>query len=225
MAGNLRPLAALTADRPHPRPLTWPADRVPEIHGASEAPVQPDDQVFTEFGLPRGPVLFHLQQTAQGSVLIPVGEISGDSLRPTASEDALKLTDKDFTAVVGFRHFAMPLALNDAMWRKYKIGELIDVKDAKSGAPATRNIFRDNVPMRPGLTYEQAMTQRGLVVVACNMALTVLSGMAAPKAGVTADKAKAEWSANLLPGVYLAPSGVYAVNRSQEAGCTYCYAR
>ena len=140
-----------------------------------------------------------------------------------SGKDALKLTDKDFTAVVGFRHFSMPLALNDAMWSKYKIGELIDVKDAKTGAPATRNIFRDNVPMRPGLTYEQAMTQRGLVVVACNMALTVLSGMAAPKAGTTADKAKAEWSANLLPGVYLAPSGVYAVNRSQEAGCTYCY--
>jgi len=140
-----------------------------------------------------------------------------------SGKDALKLTDKDFTAVVGFRHFSMPLALNDAMWSKYKIGELIDVKDAKTGAPATRNIFRDNVPMRPGLTYEQAMTQRGLVVVACNMALTVLSGMAAPKAGVTADKAKAEWAANLLPGVYLAPSGVYAVNRSQEAGCTYCY--
>ena len=35
-----------------------------------------------------------------------------------SGKDALKLTDKDFTAVVGFRHFSMPLALNDAMWSK-----------------------------------------------------------------------------------------------------------
>jgi hypothetical protein len=53
---------------------------VPPPPAASEAQVAPDDQVFTEFGLPRGPVLFHLQQMGQGSVLIPVGELSGDSL-------------------------------------------------------------------------------------------------------------------------------------------------
>src|SRR5437867_156219 len=35
---------------------------------------------------------------------------------------ALKLTDKDLTAVVVLRHFAMPLTLNDATWAKYKIG-------------------------------------------------------------------------------------------------------
>jgi hypothetical protein len=28
----------------------------------------------------------------------------------------------------------------------------------------------------------------------------------------------------LLKGVSLGASGVYAVNRAQEAGCTYCYA-
>ena len=63
-----------------------------------------------------------------------------------------------------------------------------------------------------------------MIFVACNMALTVFSGMAAPKAGVTADVAKKEWTANLLPGVHLSASGVYAVNRAQSAGCTYCYA-
>jgi hypothetical protein len=53
---------------------------VPPPPAASEAPIQPDEQVFTEFGLPRGPVLFHLQQSGKSSVLVPVGEISGDSL-------------------------------------------------------------------------------------------------------------------------------------------------
>jgi len=140
-----------------------------------------------------------------------------------STEQAKKLTDKDLTAVVVMRHMAMPLTLNDATWAKYKIGEFLNVKDAKTNAPATRNIFRDNVPLRPGLTYEQMMTNRGLVMVACNLALTVLSGMAAGKVGVPAEQAKKDWEAGLLKGVYLAPSGVYAVNRAQEAGCSYCY--
>ena len=140
-----------------------------------------------------------------------------------STKEAQKLTDKDISAVVVMRHMSMPLLLNDAMWMKYKIGEMLNVKDPKTNAPATRNIFRDNVPMRPGLTYEQVMANRGVVLVACNMALTVLSGMAAPKASVTADVAKKDWAANLIPGVVLAPSGVYAVNRAQESGCTYCY--
>ena len=131
-------------------------------------------------------------------------------------------TDKDMSAVVVYRHFAMPLMLNDAMWAKYHIGEVLKL-NGSTGKPATMNIFRGNIMGRPGMSYEQAMKDRGVIMVACNLALTVISGMAAPNAGVTADQAKADWTANLLPGVALAPSGVYAVSRAQEKHCTYCY--
>ncbi len=139
------------------------------------------------------------------------------------TKSALKVTDKDVNAALVYRHFAMPLMLNDSAWAKYKIGELIGVKDPKTNAPATRNIFRDNILGHPGLTYEQAMAKNGIIMVACNMALTVLSGMTAAKAGVSAEQAAKDWNAALLPGVNLAPSGVYAVNRAQQAGCTYAY--
>jgi hypothetical protein len=140
------------------------------------------------------------------------------------TKSALKVTDKDVNAVVVYRHFAMPLMLNDGIWSKYKIGELIGVKDPKTNAPATRNIFRDNMPLHPGLTYEEAMSKNGVIMVACNMALTVLSGMAAPKASVTPEAAKAEWAATgLLAGANLSASGVYAVNRAQAAGCSYAF--
>jgi hypothetical protein len=138
------------------------------------------------------------------------------------TKDALKLTDADLSSVVVYRHFSMPLMLNDAMWAKYHVGELLKVNDPKTSAPAKRNIFRDNVFGRPGLTYEQAIKTRPVTPVACSVALTVISGMAAPKAGVTADVAKAEWLKNLLPGVVAVPSGVYALNRAQQGGCTYC---
>jgi hypothetical protein len=117
----------------------------------------------------------------------------------------------------------MPLLVNDKVWAKYKVGEVLNVKDPKTNAPATRNMFRDNIPLYPGVTYEKLVTEHGVVLVACNMALTVISGMTAAKAGVTADQAKKEWTAGLLPGVSLAASGVYAVHRAQGAGCTYCY--
>lgn len=140
------------------------------------------------------------------------------------SKQANHLTDADHTAVVSYRHFAMPLTLNDATWAKYKIGEIIHVNDPKTNAPATRNIFRDNVTFYPGLTYESIMANRGVIMTACNLALTVLSGFGAEKAGVSKEQAKADWMAGLLPGVVLLPSGVYAVNRAQEAGCTFCTA-
>jgi hypothetical protein len=140
-----------------------------------------------------------------------------------STKEALKVTDADITGITVFRHFAMPLTLNDSVWAKYKIGEMLKVTDPKTKAPAVRNIFRDNVPLRPGLTYEQEMA-KGVIFVACNLALTVISGMAAPGAGVSADQAKKDFTAGMIPGVYLAASGVYAVNRAQQAGCTYCYA-
>jgi hypothetical protein len=137
-----------------------------------------------------------------------------------STKEALKVTDKDITPVAVFRHFAMPLMLNDAVWAKYHIADLLKVTDPKA---ATKNIFRDNIPLYPGVTYEKLITEHGCVLVACNMALTVISGMVAPKAKVTPEVAKKEFTAGLIPGVSLAASGVYAVHRAQAAGCTYCY--
>lgn len=134
------------------------------------------------------------------------------------------LTPPDVTAIVVLRHFAMPLALTDAIWAKYPIAEFIDVKDPRTNAPARRNIFHDNIMLRPGLTYERAVADRGVIAVACGLALTVLSNVLGQRIGVGADAAKAEWTAGLIPGVHLSNSGVYAVNLAQEAGCAYCFA-
>lgn len=139
------------------------------------------------------------------------------------SHNATGTKDSDLTAVVVFRHFAMPLVVNDAIWAKYKVGDIINVKDPSTSAGATRNLFHNAIAMRPGLTYEKMISDRGAVIVACNLALTVISGIAAKNIGMSAEEAKAEWTAGLLPGVVTAHSGVYAVNRAQEKGCSYCY--
>lgn len=140
-----------------------------------------------------------------------------------STTSALSVPPAEVTSVVVLRHWAMPLALKDELWAKYKIGAAIKVTDPKTNAPAERNIFRDNILLHPGITYDSAVADRRVVMVACNMALTVLSDMLGKGIGVPADQAKAEWTAGLIPGAFVAPSGVYAVNRAQAAGCTYCY--
>ena len=139
------------------------------------------------------------------------------------NKEAYGLTDKDVSAVVGLRHFAMPFALSDEMWQKYKIGESFKIDDPATKAPATRNpvLHADGVPF-PGAELP-TLVGRGVQFTACNIALTVISGKLAANAGVTPDAAKAEWIAALQPGVTRVPIGVLAVNRAQEKGCTYCY--
>lgn len=141
-----------------------------------------------------------------------------------STKEATKAADAEITPVLVFRHFGMPLALNDAVWAKYKLGDMLNVKDPKTNAAALRNVHRDAIPLYAGETYESLQTKHGVVIVACGLALSVISGMAAPRANVTPEQAKKDFTAGLLPGVALAASGVYAVNRAQQAGCTYCYA-
>jgi hypothetical protein len=139
---------------------------------------------------------------------------------------AYGLTRSEVTAVVGLRHMATPLALNDAMWAKYKLGEFLKVTDKHTNAPATRNVFAQ-VPAGEGPLSGNGVDQflaGGGIVTACDMALTALSGMSAAAAGLPPAAAKAEWIANLFPGVAVVPAGVLAVNRAQEYHCSYCYA-
>jgi intracellular sulfur oxidation DsrE/DsrF family protein len=139
------------------------------------------------------------------------------------NHEAYGLADSDLTAVVGLRHFAMPMALPDALWDRYQIGESMQIKDPATGGPATRNPFLhpDGAPA-PGADIPSLM-KRGVLFTVCNVALTTLSGRLAKNAGVTREAAQAEWAAKLVPGMTLVPVGVMAVNLAQEKGCTYCY--
>ena len=127
------------------------------------------------------------------------------------------------SAVLVLRHFAMPIALNDSLWAKYKIGASLKIADPGTKEIAVKNPF---LKPKPGVLLADDMSidrllARGVVVGACSVALQVLSGMFAANAGVTPDAAKAEWTAGILPGITLLPSGVWGVNRAQEKGCTY----
>jgi hypothetical protein len=127
------------------------------------------------------------------------------------------------TAVVVLRHNAFPLALGDEMWRKYKIGESFKIDDPETKAPAFKNPFlHPKAGVLPDGMAIDLLLASGTVFGACHVALLIQSKMLAGNAGVSAQAAADEWSANVIPGITILPSGVWGVNRAQEAGCTYC---
>ena len=128
------------------------------------------------------------------------------------------------TGVVVLRHGAFPIALDHAIWEKYKIGESFKITDPETKAPAVKNPFlhpKAGVLMVDDWAVDRLLA-RGVVFGACNMALQVQSKMLAGNVGVTAEEAAKQWAANVIPGITIIPSGTWGVNRAQEAGCTYC---
>ncbi len=130
--------------------------------------------------------------------------------------------DTDNSAVIVLRHAGIPIAMHDALWAKYKLGEVFNIKDGD--AAATRNVFAKQMPLPlPGTGIEQLLAS-GAQFGVCNVALTIYSGAVAQKMGLDPAAVKAEWVAGLIPGAQVVPSGVLAVARSQEKGCAYCFA-
>jgi intracellular sulfur oxidation DsrE/DsrF family protein len=135
--------------------------------------------------------------------------------------------DTDLTAMVVLRHNAIPMAMQDSLWAKYKFGEFFKIDDNNTKAPAVRNPFYEpqgaDFPMATidGIKKLQA---RGAMFCVCDMALTVYSGMIAPKMNMKPEDIKKDWMSGLLPGIQSVPSGVWAISRAQEKGCAYCYA-
>ena len=140
--------------------------------------------------------------------------------------ETYKTKDKDISAVIGLRHFSIPIAFNNSVWEKYKLGEFFKVNDPATKAPALRNPYayaKEGELMFPGMALEK-LQARGAIVTCCNVALTVISTLTAQAAGLPKEGAKEEWLAGMFKGVNVVPSGVLAVNRAQKKGCTYCFA-
>lgn len=130
--------------------------------------------------------------------------------------------DTDNSAVIVMRHAAIPMAMQDALWAKYKLGEVFNIKNGD--VAATANGFAKVLPLPLPGTGVEALLASGAQIGVCNVALTVFSGMVAQKMGMDAAAVKAEWVAGLIPGTQVVPSGVLAVARAQEKGCVYCFA-
>jgi hypothetical protein len=132
--------------------------------------------------------------------------------------------DGDAVAVLNIRTTATSLGLSDAMWQKYPLGEDAKVTDPSTNAPAKRNLdWRPTPP--PGAIVGNAgiekLQQRGAIVIVCDFALGHLSGRLAKAVGSTTEEVHNELRANLVPGGFLVPSGIFGAAHAQNAGCAF----
>lgn len=122
----------------------------------------------------------------------------------------------------------MPIAWNDAMWEKYRIGELLNITDPDTKAPTKRNMFwrpRAGDPVFFGGAFAQAGMQNlvsmGTVVLMCNNAFMGWVAFLSDNGRRNAAEIEREIRANLMPGVVTVPAMVIAIEKAQGRGVAY----
>jgi hypothetical protein len=148
--------------------------------------------------------------------------------------DAIAAGDNDVQTVVVIRHAAIPMAFNDAMWAKYEIGKDKKIKESRSDSWATHNPYLNGgggggangrggaapAADRPTPTLSW-LAAHGHILLGCDLATRNYSNVIARNFNVDQRAVYEELKANLVPGLILQPTGVYAALRAQEAGCAY----
>ena len=138
---------------------------------------------------------------------------------------------KDCSVVVVLRHDAIPYSFQNELWAKYNLGEVFKADDPATKKPATRNPFWK--PAKgdykvPGIGEVaigiNELQESGVMFCVCDAAMTVYSAALAENLKLNPAELKKEWVAGLLPGIQPVPSGVWAIGRAQENGCSYCFA-
>jgi intracellular sulfur oxidation DsrE/DsrF family protein len=123
------------------------------------------------------------------------------------------------------------LAFDDAMWKKYRLGEFVDVTDPETGKPATRNIF---LPKKPGYTSTETqahnsklqdtsiatLQERGVKFLSCHTATEEEVEKLVKKFSLKtpAEEIVQDLQAHILPGVLIVPSMVATVALLQSEG-------
>jgi hypothetical protein len=80
---------------------------------------------------------------------------------------AYGLQESDVGAALVLRHNAIPIALSDSAWEKYKLGEYFKINDPDTGKPAVRNPYYLSMsdPFLPDMAL-QKIIDRGVRVAA-----------------------------------------------------------
>lgn len=135
--------------------------------------------------------------------------------------------EKESNAVVVLRHNAIPYAMEDRLWAKYKLGEVFNIKDDTTDAPSLRNRFWKPNPgysvpgVGPVPIGINELQESGVLFCVCGMAINVLSAVVAGNMKLKHEDVKNDWMSGILPGIPVMPSGLWAVTRAQEHKCAY----
>jgi hypothetical protein len=124
--------------------------------------------------------------------------------------------------VLNIRTQAVPAALTDETWSRFRLGTEYGVKDPNTAETAVHNPFLHRAPSpAPGIELPTLtdMLTRDAIVLVCDFALTNMSKRLAGKFGTTPDAVHSALREGLVPGAFAVPSGIFGLARAQNAGC------
>ena len=142
-------------------------------------------------------------------------------------KEVLGVQPTEMSSVIVLRAKGIFLAMQQSFWDKYGIGKAKNVKNPMTDEPTTKNpvLMSSSRNEVPPMFDEYALDKQiasGVIVLACNLAFDeVIEVVKKKNPKLSAEAARAEAVAALIPGVILQPSGVFAVMRAQDAGCKY----
>ena len=137
--------------------------------------------------------------------------------------------DDNLNAVLVFRHEAVAMMLDDAMWARMAIMESSSGTGSGNTAatPPGRNPWLSK-PASSAPSGSQdtdytisALRARGVIMLACNMALRGQVARLRQKETLAADEADRAIRNAIVPGCTIVPNGIFGVSRAQMAGCAY----
>jgi len=134
---------------------------------------------------------------------------------------------------------SIPMAFNDTIWARYKLGAYTGLKDA-AGTPYTRNVFNRPTPAdlhvllkaidappipalagaMPALGIE-SLQKMGTKFLVCANALGIWCLELEARGHGTAANIEKDLRANTLPGISIIPAMVIAIEQAQAAGIRY----
>jgi hypothetical protein len=134
----------------------------------------------------------------------------------------------DVTPVLVIRHEAIQLIMDDEYWKHFDVGKRLKMH-SHAGKGWTETNPVSGAAKDSGGDFDRYSLQyfmaHGGIVLACHMAFR---GRVVPDYVKSdgLDDAAAEERAreHIIPGIILQPSGVFAVLRAQQAGCSYLLA-
>ncbi len=127
--------------------------------------------------------------------------------------------DSDLAIVIILRYAGGPLALADPLWLKYGFGKRIELKDPETKEFATRNLYAKCATEEDDCF--ELFQKRGGMIAVCKKGMEHSAESLSEQMKLDKDVVTKEFFDNILPGIQLVPTGIWALNRAQELGCTF----
>ncbi len=126
--------------------------------------------------------------------------------------------------VMNIRTTAVPAALSDATWARFKLGEEYGVDDHATKERAVRNPFLHRAHSDyPGIVLPTLtdLLDADATVLVCDFALGHLAKSLATKENAPVDAIHRELRAGFVQNAYAVPSGIFGLAKAQNAGCAF----